>query len=184
MKKRGSSTDGAVIIETSIVLLMFIFVILFIYGLFSITSAQNQITHALIQSSKSLSLDPYLTEHVDSVYEADTFWSSFGSLVLDLASLSNDKHFSSSGDWYNGDGDSSLAKDRFVGYFAGGDEAAADEKLNDLGVVDGLDGVKFNMVISGEDITITLKYELQFWFDALGVGKIPIQQAVTTKMWK
>ncbi len=184
MRKKLSSTDGTVIIETSMVLVMFIFVILFIYGLFSIISAQNQMTHALIQSSRSLSLDPYLTEHVDSIAEADTFWSGLGSMVLDLARLSNDKHFSSSDDWYKGTGDSGLAKDRFVGYLAGGSESAANEKLNNLGVVDGLDGVKFNMVISGEDMTITMKYELQFWFDALEVGKIPMKQSITTRMWK
>ena len=182
--RKSDSTKGTVILETSIVLPLFMLVIFFIYGLFAITSAQNQMTHALIQSSKSLSLDPYLTEHVDSASEADTFWSSLGSMVLDFARLSNDEHFSSSDDWYKGTGDASLAKDRFVGYLTGGDEDAADEKLKDLGIVDGLDGVNFTMVISGEDMTITMKYEIQFWVDAFNLGKIPMEQTITSKLWK
>ena len=60
-KQRGSTT-----LETSIVLPIFIFIFLFIFGLFSIVSAQNQMTHALIQSTKSMSLDSYITESVDS----------------------------------------------------------------------------------------------------------------------
>lgn len=181
---RSKSDSGTVILETSIVLPLFMLVILFIYGLFSITSAQNQMTHALIQSSKSLSLDPYLTEHIDSASEADTFWSSLGSMVLDFARLSNDKHFSSSDDWYKGSGDASLAKDRFVGFLTGGDETAADKKLKDLGIVNGLSGITFDMKIAGEDMTITMKYEIQFWVDAFDLGKIPMEQSITTKLWK
>ena len=183
MKRKEDLTRGAIILETSIVVPLFMLVILFIYGLFAVVSAQNQMTHALIQSSKSLSLDPYLTEHVDSASEADTFWSSLGSMVLDFARLSNDSHFSSSDDWYKKDGDDSLAKNRFVGYLTGGDEAAADKKLEDLGIVNGLDGVTFDMEISGEDMTITMKYEIQFWFDAFGMGKIPMEQTITSRLW-
>ena len=184
MKRIKDPTRGTIILETSIVLPLFLFVVLFIYGLFSVTSAQNQMTHALIQSSKSLSLDPYLTEHVDSVYEADTFWSSFGSMVLDLARVSNDEHFSSSNDWYNGSGDAALARDRFVGFLTGGDKTAAEKKLKNLGIVNGLQGVTFDMSISGEDMKITMKYEIQFWFDAFGLGKIPMEQSITVKLWK
>lgn len=184
MRKINDSTKGTVILETSIVLPLFIIIILFIYGLFSVTSAQNQMTHALIQSSKSLSLDPYLTEHVDSLAEADTFWSSLGSMILDFARLSNDRHFSSPNNWYEGTGDASLAKERFVGFLTGGDDDAADEKLKDLGIVDGLNGITFDMKISGEDMIITMKYEIQFWFDAFELGKIPMEQSITTKLWK
>lgn len=185
MKKLLNRTDGTVMIETSIVLPLFIFVMLFLYGLFSVTSAQNQVTHALIQSTKSLSLDPYLTEHVDSLSEADTFWSGLGSMILDFGRLSNDKHFSSSDRWYEIDtGSATLAKDRFVGYLAGGDEAIADQKLEKLGIVGGLDGINFQMAIDGEDMTITINYEIQFLFDAFDMGKIPMKQSIKTRMWK
>ncbi len=184
MRKAQDSSKGTIILETSIVIPIFMMVILVIYGLFSVVSAQNQMTHALIQTSKSLSLDPYITEHVESAGEANKFWSGLGDIILDFVRIGNDKHFSSSSSWYSGKGDDSLAKDRFVGFFAGGDEAAADERLTNLKIVDGLDGVDVKMVISGDDMTITVKYEVQFWFDAFDLGKIPMEHSVTTKLWK
>lgn len=184
MRRKCDSTQGTVILETSISLFMFIMVFLFLYGLFSLASAQNQMTHALIQSSKSLSLDPYLTEHVDSAAESKTFWTSLGSMILDFARISNDPHFASSSDWYNGTGEPSLAKDRFVGFLSGGDENAANEKLKKLGVVNGLNGVSFVMVINGEDMKITMRYKIQFVFDGLGLGTIPMEHSVTTRLWK
>ena len=63
--KAYENQRGSVTLETSIVLPIFIFLFLFIYGLFSVIAAQNQMTHALVQSTKSLSLDSYLTENVD-----------------------------------------------------------------------------------------------------------------------
>lgn len=185
MIERKDSTRGSIILETSIVLPMFMLVIMFIYGFFSLTTAQNQMTHALIQSSKSLSLDPYITEHVDSAAESKTFWSSLGSMVLDFARLPMyDKYYTSATDWYKGTGDNKLAKNRFIGYFAGGDETVADQRLKNLHVVDGLDGVDFTMAISGNDMTITMKYEIQFWIDVVNLGKIPVKQSITTKLWK
>ena len=95
---------GSITLETSIVLPIFIFIFLFIYGLFSVVSAQNQMTHALVQSSKSLSLDSYLTENVDSAAEAGTnFWGGLSDLVLDIVRLNNNEYFSSSTDWYKAD---------------------------------------------------------------------------------
>ena len=182
--KKSDSTKGSVVLETSLVLPIFMLVMFFIFGLFSVTAAQNQMTHALIQSSKSLSLDPYLTEHVDSVTEAETFWTSFGGMILDFVRLANDDHFSSQSDWYETEGSEQLMKNRFVGFLAGGDEEAAKKKLDSLNIVDGLDGVDFDMEISGEDMKITMKYEIQFWFDAFDLGKIPMEQSVTTRLWK
>lgn len=184
MRELRERSDGALILELSIVLPIFMLLILFCYGLFALTSAQNQITHALFQSSKSLSLDPYLTEHVDSVHESQTFWSGLDSIFMDAMRSSNDNHFSSATDWYEDEaGNASLAKLRFVGYLTGGDDAAADEKLRSLGVVNGLSGVDFDMAVNGEKMVITVRYELQFWVDAFRLGKIPIEQSVTTRLW-
>ena len=186
MRKSNDSNRGSIVLETSIVLPIFILIMLFLYGIFSIVSAQNQMTHALIQSSKSLSLDPYVTEHVDSLREAKTFWSGLGSMILDFSRISNDRHFSSMDDWYNSTeiNDSSMAKDRFVGFLTGGDDSAAAEKLKNLRIVNGLDGVTFLVVVMGDNMTITMKYEIQFWFDAFDLGKIPMEQSITTRLWK
>ena len=183
---KDESQKGSVTLETSIVLPIFIVIILFVYGLFSIVSAQNQVSHALIQSSKSLSLDSYLTENVESAAEAGTsFWGGLSNMVEDLARMSNDQHFSSMTDWYSTtSAGANVAKDRFVGYLSGGDESAANEKLENMGVVNGLSGITFETNVAGEELTITIKYQLQYWFDAFDLGKIPMEQTITTRLWK
>jgi len=179
-KQRGSVT-----LETSIVLPIFIFLFLFIYGLFSVIAAQNQMTHALVQSTKSLSLDSYLTENVESAGEAGTkFWGGLSDMVLDIVRLNNNEYFSSQTDWYKSeDGNPDIAEKRFVGYLTGGDESAADKKLKDMGIVNGLDGVTFTTKVEGEFLTVTIKYEIQYWFDFFGMGKIPMEQTIKSHLW-
>ncbi|MGE9976330.1 TadE/TadG family type IV pilus assembly protein [Coprococcus catus] len=178
-KQRGSTT-----LETSIVLPIFIFIFLFIFGLFSIVSAQNQMTHALIQSTKSMSLDSYITESVDSAAEAGTkFWGGLSDAVMDIVRIGNDEHFTSSTDWYKTNKGADIAKKRFVGYMSGGDEDAAKEKLKNLGIVNGLDGVNFEVQVEGEELTVTMKYEIQYWFDFFGTGRIPMEQTVKSRLW-
>lgn len=178
-------TRGTMTLEMAIVLPIFIFIFLFIFSLFWTVSAQNQITHALVQSSKSMSLDSYLTESYTSAYKSDTsFWSGVGDMLTDLMRLTTDDSFTSYTDWYESStGSSSVAKDRFVGYLTGGDEDAADDKLRHLGVVGGLDGITFTMEIDDELMTVTISYELEYVFDFFGIGKIPMEQSITTRLW-
>lgn len=76
---------GSVTLETSIVLPIFLFLFLSIYGLFIVIEAQNQMTHVLVQSTKSLSLDAYLTDNVESAAKAKTeFWGGLSDMVLDI----------------------------------------------------------------------------------------------------
>ncbi len=183
--KAYENQRGSVTLETSIVLPIFIFLFLFIYGLFSVIAAQNQMTHALVQSTKSLSLDSYLTENVESAGEAGTkFWGGLSDMVLDIVRLNNNEYFSSQTDWYKSeDGNPDIAEKRFVGYLTGGDESAADEKLKDMGIVNGLDGVTFTTKVEGELLTVTIKYEIQYWFDFFGMGKIPMEQTIKSRLW-
>ena len=77
--------EGSITLETALVLPIFFFMFLFIYGLFSVYSSQNRMTHALIQSAKSLSLDSYMAENVESAAERGTaFWGGFGDMVIDF----------------------------------------------------------------------------------------------------
>ena len=187
-EKKNPETEreaGSMTLETAIVLPIFIFIFLFIFSLFWVISAQNQITHAFVQSSKSLSQDSYLTENITSIGESDTsFWSGLDDMLYDIIRLFNDEHFSSNSDWYETYVNAQeIAKDRFVGYLTGGDEDAADEKLKHLGVEDGLDGITFTLEIEDEMITVTISYELEYVFDFFGVGKIPMEQSITTRLW-
>ena len=180
---RNDRQKGSVTLETSIVLPLFILFFMFIYGLFSVVSTQNHMTHALVQASKSLSLDPYITENVASAAEEGTkFWGGLGDMVLDFIRLDNDPYFASSSDWYS-TGNTTVVKNRFIGYL-GGDKAGAEEKLKGMKIVDGLNGVTFTTVVDGNDITITMKYQIQYWFDFFGMGKIPMEQSIKTRLWK
>ncbi len=176
---------GSVTLETTLVLPFFLFMFLLIFGLFSVVGARNQISHALVQSSKSMSLDAYYLERVASAGESGTkFWKSLGDAVLDIVRLDNDKHFSARTDWYSGNAGATVAKDRFVGYLSGGDEAEADEILDALGVIDGLDGMQFKTEIADDVMTVTINYTLQFVFDVFDMGKIPMEQSIKVKLWK
>ena len=55
---------GAVSLEACIVLPIFIFVLMFFYGLMVFFSGHQLLSHSLIQSAESLSLDPYATEQL------------------------------------------------------------------------------------------------------------------------
>lgn len=185
MKNEQENQKGSVTLETSIVLPIFIFIFLFILGLFSIVSAQNQMTHALVQASNSLALDSYLNENVDSLFEEGTkFWGGLPDMVLDLVRINNDPNFSSRSDWYNDEyGDVSITKERFAGFLAG-NVKNANNKLKNMKVIGGINGIVFVTEIKGEDMTITMKYQLQFWFDFFGLGKISMNQSVTSRLWK
>ncbi len=176
--------NGSITLETCIVLPIFFFLFLFIDGIFIIFTAQNEIMHALVQSSKSLSLDAYLTENVESAAEEQTrFWGGLSDAVLDMVRLTKDKYYTSQTDWYETD-NVMVAKNRFIGYFAGGDESLAAEKLEILHVKDGLNGITYSMEKDGEDYTFTISYSLQYWFDFFDMGEIPIKQSYTTRLWK
>ena len=115
--RRIQIENGSITLETSIILPLFIIVFLFVNGLFAIVSVQNQMTHVLVQSAKSLSLDSYLLENIESAGEEKTkFWGSFTDMVLDFVRLDTDLYFSSILDWYNSpDGNPEVARKRFVG---------------------------------------------------------------------
>ncbi len=183
--KNQERQRGSVTLETSIVLPIFMFVFFFICGLFSVVGAQNQMTHALVQLTKSMSLDSYLTENVESAAEAGTkFWGGLSDAVLDIVRLDNDRYFSSATDWYKSEGGNpAIAKERLIGYLAGGDKDAAEKKLKDMGIVDGLNGVTFETKVEGEILTITVRYQIQYWFDFFGMGKIPMEQTIKSRLW-
>lgn len=170
---------GSIILETSIVLPLFILAIVFIYCIFMIVYAQNAITHALIQSVDSFALDAYLNNHVESVSDADTVYNNLGDLLADTYRLGQDEHFCYTAEIVTGP----AAKKRFIGYLTGGDDETAKNKLNALGVVNGISGIAFNVVQTDEDITITIDYQLQFLVDFFDMGKIPVTQSVTAKLW-
>ena len=178
-------SEGSVTLETSIVLPLFIILFLGVQGLFSVVSVQNQMTHTLIQMTKSLSLDSYVMEKIESAEENETkFWGGLTDMALDIFSLGDNPYFVSRSDWYKTGGGVNVARMRFIGYLAGGDENVAREKLRNMKIVNGLDGISFEVKTDDENLEVTIKYEIQYWFDFWGMGKIPMHQTVKSRLWQ
>lgn len=171
---------GAIMLETSIVLPIFILIIVCLLGIMGMVSARNSISHALVQSANSLAQDSYLKEHFETNYaETERTWSSLTDVILDLrTNVFNDQHFITTKL-----PSANVEKLRFVGYFANGSESEADEKLKNLRVVDGLNGITFSVTDESADITIDISYKLKFLIDYGGIGDIPVKQSITVKKW-
>lgn len=184
--KQQEMERGSLTLETAIVLPIFIFLMLFVYSLFGIVSAHNQISHALIQSAKSLSLDPLLYEKTDMARDSATkFWGGLDDMGLDFMRLGNDPYYMSQNDWYNRTGDAeTVVKKRFIGYFSGGSEEAAEEKLKMLRVVNGLSGMDFDVHVNGNKLTIRISCSLKMLFDFWDEAAMPLEQSVTVTLWK
>lgn len=196
MKEKIRNERGSLILETSIVLPIFILVIVFVLGVFNIVQAQNQMTHALVQSVNSLSLDSYLIDHIDSLQEQDHALDGLDDIFIELkrSIVADDPHFTTKTDWFNTEDadleggktmtvNSEIAKLRFLGYLSGGDEEVAEQRLDALGVVDGLDGIDFSIEADKTNVTVTIKYTLQIWADFWGIGQVPMEQTITARMW-
>ena len=128
-----------------------------------------------------------LDQAMDVLGDREGSYGGFGDMVIDFVRLDNDPYFASSSDWYEasemGGADSSVIKKRFMG-FLGGNEEHAKELLDDMKIVGGMDGIQFETSMDGENLTIKIKYKMQYWFDFFDMGKIPIEQKITTRMWK
>ena len=178
---------GALTLEMSIVLPIFIFMFLFIFGMFNIIIAQNRITHALVQSAMSVSIDPFLLERAELEGETATeIPSGISDVILQfIAKPPRDaEYFSSDSDWYKFyPDDAKVIKERFCAYFAGGNERDADTKLSDLGIENGIGGIDFTVNVSNKVMSVTIEYELNLTFNFFNVGKIPIKQTINQRLW-
>ena len=205
---------GSLTLETAIFTPIFFFLFMCIYGLFVIFTAQNEITHTLLQSANSMAMDAYITEAYKSIDKKanydDYSYYSLMDLMKDIfrhTEYEDSKGFVDTTNWYveihttppvkSVDGEetpevepyvykSEVAKARFIAYLSGGDEEKAGERLEALRVVDGLDGMTFDLQVNENDetFTVTVYYNLQYWFDFAGLGKIPMHQSVKSRLWK
>lgn len=178
---------GSLTLEMSIVLPIFIFMFLFIFGTINIIHAQNKISHAMIQAIKSASLDPYLNERDESYAKKSShMWADFKDFVNDLIVRSgvDNSFFASKSDWYKINSfDPTVISERFVGYFSGGDLEKADGTLRNLGIKNGLEGMHFSVVVYDNVMTVTIKWDINYWFDFWGIGKIPMEQTYKQRLW-
>ena len=190
MKK--TKNDGVITLEACISVLSFLVLMLLLSSLFLMFMAQNVTSHGLLQTSQSLSLDVYSTNRISSLKDdSGIVGGAVGSFIHDLFGNSADNpSFVTDDKWYEPGttGDTKLVnavKKRFVGYIAGGDEAKADEYLESMNIVDGLDGLDFSGSYVKKDVLyIVLKYELEYDFNIWNVGTVQVEQTTCSKLWK
>jgi len=173
-------------LEACIVLPIFIMLMMFVYGFFILFAGQNVISHALIQSAQSLSLDSYSFEKLKSEGEGIQMTDIMNELVDELV-ISSD-YFSTSEKWYSDDIASmnEVVKNRFIGYLVGADPTStkANELLDYFGVDNGLSGFDFSASkVENGYLTLTVRYKQKFLFDFDDNVMMDLEQSVKVKMW-
>lgn len=184
--KNNNHEKGTLTLETAIILPIFFFMFMCVFGFMGFVAARNQIHHALFQSAKSLSMDSYITEKTETLGSTDfKIWENLSDLVIDLIRLNVVKsNYVSRTNWYESPNNTDVVKNRFVAYLCGsGNDKEAQEKLESIGVKDGLKGMDFSYTVVNGDLKITLKYDLHLWLDIFGIGVFHMEDSVLVKMW-
>lgn len=179
---------GYLSLEACIVVPIFIFFVLTMYGLLTVFMAQNLIGHVLVESAQSLALDAYAT---DKLSQPNGMVDLGVNLVMDLTGLSaDDPAFSNSERWYDRKHGATkedwveAAEARFVGYLAGGDQNKADGILKALRVTDGINGLDFSQSdLRGSDLYIKVSYNVEFFFNPFGLAEFSTTQQSCARMW-
>lgn len=190
---------GVISLEACIVVPIFIFLLLFVYGFIVMFMGQQMLSHSLLQSTESLSLDSYAIEKFHGGDQSGGIKSA-QSVVIgvyeDLVSgrsIGDDDNFSSSVKWYeaaNADEKETVIKNRFLGYLTGSGEstsedlAIADSMLKMVGVKDGFSGIDFSeCAVNDGVLTMKIKYKQEFVFDFNGLAAFDREMTATSKMW-
>lgn len=181
-RKRKDNDGGVVSLEAAILVPLFIFLMLFFYGIIIMFMGQHMISHAMIQSSQSLSFDPYATERLKKE-EIDGLVDSLTSIYLEYGT---DEHFSSTDKWYSDNQDmlEEVAKKRFIGFLSGGGRDRADRLLNIFGIKGGIDTIDFSgCSVADGVLTFTIKYDQDFIFDFHGLASFERTMSIQAKLW-
>ena len=187
-KSLRKEEDGSAVLEACIVVPLFLFFVLTMYGLITVFMAQNIIGHALLESTQSLALDAYATDQLTGTTKVQGQLRNF---FMELTgTMADDPYFSDSERWYDrADGATKedwveAAKARFVGYLAGGDQNKADGILKALRVTDGINGLDFSQSdLRGSDLYIKVSYNVEFFFNPFGLAEFSTTQQSCARMW-
>ena len=193
--RKDKTKKGTITLETAIVLPIFFFMFMFLFGFFRMLNAKYQISHALLQTTKSLAMDSFIVENTNSIFEndgktlANNFYSEIGDAVIELMRLDANEYYASKAAWYQTSGSEENVKNRFLGFMMDAsnddavDDTSLDAKLKGMGIPDGLAGITFTYTIVDGELTVNIHYELQHWFDYFDIGTIPVDQSVSARMW-
>ena len=185
------SESGAIALEACISLTLFLIVMMALYSLINLFTAQSMIAHALQQTGQSYALENYKNQAMDV--------KTMQRLPLDLLQKFTDGISSSDNSKYDIGGgafsDSMVisefvsltgAKKRIASYL-GGNSENADSILKSMGVVDGIKGIEIKEAkVSGSDLTIKIGYKIRlaFYIEMFHFGEFESTQTVCCRLWK
>lgn len=166
MLMKARSDAGTLTLEASILMPMFIFIMLFINGVFITFMGQHIMSHACIQAAKSLSLDPYTTQRM--IVEPD---SKLGLMFAELFTFGHGDYVSTE-EWYEGDSSDVIAeiRTRFAAFLRSksgkADKYSANKLLKAIGVVENVDQIDFSgSTVKDGVLTINMKYTQGYLFN-------------------
>ncbi len=149
------------------------------------------ISHSLIQSAESLSLDPFANERLSTeLKNAKKTQDVVNALYANLFTEQNE-YFSSGDKWYQKDATvvQETVKKRFIGYLVGGDDAAnvknrAKDVFDVIGIQGGYEGLDFSGTkLEGNKLIISVKYKQEFVFNFQGLAAFDREQRIVVTMW-
>lgn len=182
---------GSAVLEACIVVPLFLFFVLTMYGLITVFMAQNLIGHALLESTQSLALDAYATDQFTQASGEDAnTWGDIRNALLDvLGQKAGETDFTSGERWYDRASGATredwvaAARTRFLAYLGGG-ETEADAILRALRVTGGKDGLDFSQSdLRGSDLCIRVSYSVEFFFNPFGLAEFSTTQQASARMW-
>lgn len=198
--------NGSVTVEATLSVTLFLLLMLFLSSLFFMTSAQEDIAHSIVQTSQSLSIEAYSISKLQTDMNTGAKAALTDLAVKVFSTANSDRHFYTDVRWFSTDRlmdnyideDTVQTKDpqlrnidlreiirtRFIGFFANGDEAAANEMLEKMGVIDGLAGLDFSeSKVSGGVLYITVNYKMQYKIHIGDIGTVNASQTFCAKIW-
>lgn len=179
MMKDHNNEKGTVTLEACIVVPMFITIMLALCGIFVLFMGQQIITHATIQSAKSLSYDPYATER-NAVAGEKELAQMFG----DIFSAGHSDYVSTRR-WYSDESSylKSVASARFKAFISENGSKNKDI-LEIIGIKGGANGISFsNCKVEDGVLTMSVKYTQCFLFDIAGLGEFDREISVKVKLF-
>ena len=188
--------EGYLSLEACIVVPLFLFFVLTMYGLITVFMAQNIIGHVLVESAQSLALDAYATNKLS---QPNGLIDLGINLVMELTDLdADDPSFSNSERWYDRKHGATqedwveAVEARFLGYLAGradsetleDTKSRADDILQALRVTGGVSGLDFSESdLRGSDLYVKVTYNIEFFFNPFGLAEFSTTQQASARMW-
>ncbi len=168
--------QGVLTVEATIVLMVFVMFVLFLYNFAGVYRAQSTVSHAAIESADAVALESHLRE---VAFESDPqqviyLASKLGaSSTLDASALESLRTADLP----------KLAREKFIAAIAK-NEAEADRKLKQLGIKDGISGISFSQChadLDGDNIIVFVEYTVEFQFPVFGAREIHVTKAAKAK---